>query len=108
MMSISTHVLDTSSGAPAAGVEVTLTAVMGAREIARGLTDEDGRLSPLVAAATPGTYELRFFVRPYFDLRGVASFYDEISVRFTIHDASQHYHVPLLLSPWGYSTYRGS
>ena len=108
-MSLSTHVLDTARGVPAAGIEVALIGVAGAREIARGTTNEDGRItSPFGGTLTPGVYELRFFVRHYFERHQASTFYDWIPIRFTIHDASQHHHVPLLLSPFGYSTYRGS
>jgi 5-hydroxyisourate hydrolase len=106
-MSLSTHVLDVARGTPAAGLHVALFS--HGNELARGVTDENGRIaSPFGGALTPGTYELRFFVRAYFEQHETPSFYDEVPVRFTIVDAAQHYHVPLLLSPFGYSTYRGS
>ena len=108
-MSLSTHVLDTARGVPAAGIEVALIAVAGAKELARGVTSEDGRVAaPFGGLLGPGVYELRFFVRAYFERHQLPTFYDWIPIRFTIHDASQHHHVPLLLSPYGYSTYRGS
>jgi len=109
-MSLSTHVLDTARGVPAAGIDVRLTALEATpREIARGTTDVDGRISkPFGGELAPGTYELRFFVRDYFEKRETPSWFDEVPVRFTIRDAAAHHHVPLLLSPFGYSTYRGS
>ena len=109
-MSLSTHVLDLARGAPAAGIEVTLVALGSTpRELARATTDADGRVGkPFGGELAPGTYELRFFVRAYFEKQGTPSWHDEVPVRFTIADAAQHHHVPLLLSPFGYSTYRGS
>jgi 5-hydroxyisourate hydrolase len=115
---ISTHVLDTARGRPAAGVQVTLEAMDGSRadggsgrEIARASTDADGRVRELAAggaALGPGRYRIRFDTAAYFSALGTEAFYPEVSVVFVIDDASQHYHVPLLLSPFGYSTYRGS
>lgn len=108
-MSLSTHVLDESRGVPASGIEVALFAVGMERELARAVTNADGRIaSPFGGTLTPGIYELRFFVRAYFEAQKTTGFYDEIPVRFVVHDASKHYHVPLLLAPFGYSTYRGS
>ena len=115
---ISTHVLDTARGRPAAGIPVTLELVTatadraeGGQEIARGTTDADGRIRELAAngeALGAGRYRIRFGTDAYFRALGVDAFYPEVSVVFVIEDASQHYHVPLLLSPYGYSTYRGS
>ena len=115
---ISTHVLDTARGHPAAGVPVTLHLVPApgepagrGREIARGTTDADGRIRELVAPGASldaGTYSLRFDTAAYFASVGIDAFYPEVSVVFVVRDATQHYHVPLLLSPYGYSTYRGS
>jgi 5-hydroxyisourate hydrolase len=113
MRAITTHVLDTSRGGPAPGVPVVL-AVRGPsgdwKEIGRGVTDQDGRRRDLMAegALAPGTYRLTFDTGAYFQAIGVAGFFPEATIVFTIRDASQHYHVPLLLSPFGYSTYRGS
>ena len=113
-MSISTHVLDTSKGRPAKGVPVTLERKGddGAwSEIGRGETDADGRLKALVPEGTDldaRTYRIQFGTGAYFRSSGVEGFYPEATVVFEIRDASQHYHVPLLLSPFGYSTYRGS
>ncbi len=110
---ITTHVLDTSQGRPASGVPVLLEfrADDGWREIARAETDADGRARQLLPPGSPltaGTWRLTFDVGKYFAAQDVESFYPEASIVFTIRDSSQHYHVPLLLSPYGYSTYRGS
>lgn len=110
-MSLSTHVLDTSIGRPAAGIDVRLDAVEGDgfRGVSGGRTDADGRckdLAPTSLAA--GRYRLTFESGAYFAARGVATFYPRIQVLFEITDPAQHHHVPLLLSPFGYSTYRGS
>ena len=111
MTHVSTHILDLSSGAPAAGVHVTLEradatgwAVQG-----RAATDADGRVRDAFGRVTSaGRYRLTFATGAYFTARGVASFHPEVIVVFEILDAQQHHHVPLLLSPFGYSTYRGS
>ena len=113
MSGITTHVLDTSRGRPASGVPVILEMRSddGWREIARGETDADGRVRQLLSQESPlveGTWRLTFGVGTYFEAQGVESFYPEASIVFVIRDAGQHYHVPLLLSPYGYSTYRGS
>ena len=113
-MSISTHVLDTAFGAPAAGVAVTLERVEGRERevvISRGVTDADGRVAALVPVGgmmEAGTYRLSFDVASYFAVTQRESFYSEIAVTFSVGHEAQHYHVPLLLSPYGYSTYRGS
>ena len=110
--SITTHVLDTSAGRPAQGIAVILeTHAEGAWKTAgRGTTDADGRVSSLLAdgALVPGSYRLRFETGAYFKARQIATFYAHVEIAFEIRDASQHYHVPLLLSPFGYTTYRGS
>lgn len=114
MSAITTHVLDTARGKPAAGVPVYLEWVSGQRGpsvVARGTTDADGRLRDLLPAGQPlhpGTYRLVFDTDAYFADRYQDAFYPEVSVVFTVRDAGEHYHVPLLLSPYGYSTYRGS
>lgn len=112
---ISTHVLDTARGRPAVGVPVVLMAVgadpSSAHEIARATTDADGRardLGPGGMDLRAGTYRLTFDTARYFAALGVESFYPEVAVTFVVVDASQHYHVPLLLSAYGYSTYRGT
>ncbi len=110
-MALSTHVLDVARGAPAAHLDVELVCFDGrdAREVARAHPDADGRIAaPFGGTLASGVYELRFAVGAYQAQTGTPSFYDEIPVRFTIDDPNRHYHVPLLLSPWGYSTYRGS
>ena len=112
---LTTHVLDTAAGIPAAGLRVALLRLDGASaEIAKGVTNQDGRLDkPLLegAAFKPGRYEILFHVGDYFRARGVAladpAFLDVVPVRFGIGEDA-HYHVPLLVSPYGYSTYRGS
>ena len=113
MSPITTHVLDLSLGRPAANVAVILEAQSPAgpwTETARGATDADGRLRDWVAAKTlsPGTYRLTFDTRAYFAVRKIASFYPRVVIVFEVRDAQEHYHIPLLLSPFGYSTYRGS
>jgi 5-hydroxyisourate hydrolase len=109
MASLSTHVLDIARGVPAAGVDVALWHLGGhPRELGRGMTDTGGRVTAFSATLARGIYELRFFVHGYFEAQQTPSFYDEIPVRFTIADDAAHYHVPLLLSPSGYTTYRGS
>ena len=107
---LSTHVLDIARGLPAAGISVGLFALDGERKLLNVVvTNHDGRTdSPLATELGAGTYELVFAVTDYFEVAGVEAFFDEIPVRFRIDDASARYHVPLLLSPWGYSTYRGS
>ena len=105
-MGISTHVLDTSRGRPAAGVAITLEIERGGWDVvAMGRTDNDGRLRLVTDAPEAGTYRLIFATGEYF---AGATFFPEVSIVFAINDAAQHYHVPLLLSPFGYSTYRGS
>jgi 5-hydroxyisourate hydrolase len=107
---ITTHVLDTALGRPAAGVAVVLQRADDARELARGATDADGRIGDLLAPGSlePGRYRLTFDTGSYFAASSRTSFYPRVTVEFEIVDAAQHYHVPLLLSPFGYSTYRGS
>jgi 5-hydroxyisourate hydrolase len=106
-MTVSTHVLDASAGTPAAGVGVVLS-VLGPvwRDLEPGVTDADGRHR--FGAETPaGTYRLTFLTGPYFDALAVPAFYPEVAVTFRIAGGGQ-FHVPLLLSPFAYSTYRGS
>lgn len=112
MSAITTHVLDTSKGKPASGLKVTLSrgAHGGWKEVGTGLTDDNGRIGDLLPAGAPpphGTYALRFDVADYFGERNVKTFYPYVEVVFGVHDDT-HYHVPLLLSPFGYTTYRGS
>lgn len=104
---ITTHVLDTALGRPAAGIAIALSRIDGS-EIARGVTNDDGRIADLVSGSlAAGTYRMTFATGPYFEATGRPVFYPEVSVVFTIA-AGEHYHIPLLLSPFGYSTYRGS
>jgi 5-hydroxyisourate hydrolase len=113
---ISTHVLDTSRGQPASGVRVVLEqldrdgASMLGREISRGETDADGRIRELSPAGMleAGRYRLIFDTGSYFAALRVEAFYPQVVVVFVVRDATQHYHVPVLLSPYGYSTYRGT
>jgi 5-hydroxyisourate hydrolase len=110
MNAITTHVLDTASGRPAEGVAVRLLRHENGtwREIARTTTDADGRSPKMAEGATvPGRYRLRFAVREYFAASDTPTFYPVVLIDFEIARA-EHHHVPLLLSPWGYSTYRGS
>ena len=110
MSTISTHVLDTTLGRPAEGIRVTLEGPSG-ETLGAGTTDADGRLRDLLpagAALDEGTYLLRFAVGGYFALTGRDAFYPEVVVVFRVGAGKEHYHVPLLLSPFGYSTYRGS
>ena len=113
MSRITTHVLDISIGRPAAGVPVILEmekAGGGWKELGRGVTDGDGRLGTLLAPGSlkEGTYRLSFDTRAYFGARRVEALYPQVSVVFEVRRTSEHYHIPLLLSPYGYSTYRGS
>jgi 5-hydroxyisourate hydrolase len=107
MATISTHVLDTSLGKPAQGIRIELES--GGAIVGSGVTDADGRVKDLASGASLGVgdYRLTFAVADYFKRTGRESFYTSIAVDFRLSD-SQHYHVPLLLSPFGYSTYRGS
>ncbi len=114
---LTTHVLDTATGNPAAGLKIALYKLTGdAREkLAELVTNADGRTDgPILPAEKfkTGTYELVFFAGDYLRASGQAGddplFLDEVPIRFGMSDASAHYHVPLLLSPYGYSTYRGS
>jgi 5-hydroxyisourate hydrolase len=113
MSGITTHVLDTSLGRPAEGVPVTLEveAAGGWKLLGKGTTNADGRIGDLLPddfGLSAGVYRLIFDTATYFANRQVASFYPQVTVVFKIEDTEQHYHVPLLLSPFGYSTYRGS
>lgn len=117
MGKLTTHVLDTMNGCPAAGMAVSLYRMGGATplRLMQLQLNHDGRADqPLLADATllPGRYRLLFSVSPYFRARGVLlpepAFLDEVPLDFGIADPSLHYHVPLLVSPWSYSTYRGS
>jgi len=104
----SSHVLDLHAGRPAQGLAVVL--LQEGRHVAEGATDADGRIGDLLPPGPlrQGRYELQFDVSAYFATRGVATFYDRVPVRFAIDAAEARYHIPLLLAPYGYSTYRGS
>ena len=112
---LTTHILDTTTGKPAAGVEVRLYAIRDERaRVALAVSNADGRTEkPLLEAATmvAGTYELEFEIGDYFRRNGAVvgepAFLDIVVIRFSVN-ADDHYHVPLLCSPWSYSTYRGS
>ena len=106
MASLSTHVLDTAAGRPAEGLRITLEAADGS-VLAEAVTDADGRVGSLAADLVAGDHVLRFDTGGWFAARGETAFYPEVVVTFTVGDDG-HYHVPLLLSPFGYSTYRGS
>jgi 5-hydroxyisourate hydrolase len=114
MSPITTHVLDISRGRPAEGLVVVLHRRTGPDtwiELARGVTNADGRLAALLpddAALVPGIYQLRFATGAYFSALGVRGFYPEVHVTFQVDNLREHFHIPLLLSPYGYSTYRGS
>jgi 5-hydroxyisourate hydrolase len=112
MSTITTHILDISQGRPAQGVNVVLEFQADEWQvIGTGVTDVDGRLKTLLSPdhqLQSGKYRITFETAAYFAAHNITSFYPEISVTFFIQDAAQHYHVPLLVSPFGYSTYRGS
>ena len=114
MSGITTHILDTTSGRPGAGIPVVLerkTHSAGWQAIAEGITDINGRIDDLLSPRDvflPGHYRLIFEIGPYFLLQSVECFFPQITVSFVVKDPMQHYHVPLLLNPFGYSTYRGS
>jgi 5-hydroxyisourate hydrolase len=111
MSGITTHVLDLTAGTPAAGVEITLEQAKGAgwAALGRATTDADGRVREAFGSLPgPGRYRLTFATGAYFASRRLACFHPEVSVVFEVRDPAQHHHVPLLLSPYGYSTYRGS
>jgi hydroxyisourate hydrolase len=117
MAGLSTHVLDTADGVPAAGVSIELFELVDGerRLVCDTVTNDDGRTdAPLLHTdqMRPGEFEILFHVGAYFAGRSSAAsqsrFLDQVPVRFTIADPAQHYHVPLLASPWSYTTYRGS
>jgi 5-hydroxyisourate hydrolase len=113
MSGITTHVLDLARGRPAAGMRIVLGRTNpeenGSPVLAEAYTDEDGRVrQELPWPVERGVYRITFDTAAYFRAQGVEAFYPEVTVVFEVRDAGQHYHVPLLLSPFGYSTYRGS
>jgi 5-hydroxyisourate hydrolase len=112
MSQLTTHILDTTKGRPAAGVTIVLYKPAGDnwREIARGATNADGRIPDLLPqdkVLAMGMYKLKFLTQEYFERDGTAHFYPFVEICFTVANDS-HYHVPLLLNPFGFSTYRGS
>jgi 5-hydroxyisourate hydrolase len=114
MSPVTTHVLDTATGRPAAGLGVRLERRSAVDEwtlLAESSTNADGRIADLLpdgAEAPPGTYRLRFATGAWFTRQGASGFYPWVDVVFERTDGREHHHVPLLLSPFGYSTYRGS
>jgi 5-hydroxyisourate hydrolase len=113
MSTITTHILDISIGRPATNVSVVLEVQIDRewKQVGSAATDDDGRIRSFLtddASFEEGIYRLTFDTGSYFATNSLESFYPQVSVTFAISDASQHYHVPLLLSPFGYSTYRGS
>ena len=112
MSQITTHILDTTKGKPAAGVTVALLQQAGDnwQEIARGVTNSDGRIPDLLPKEKQvelGVYKMKFYTQEYFLQDGTANFYPFVEIVFYVA-GNGHYHVPLLLNPFGYSTYRGS
>ncbi len=105
---ITTHILDLATGRPAAGITLRLFGPEG--QITTGTTDDDGRVTSWAHefSIAAGKYRIEFDVEPYFEARGTTPFYEDVHIAFRIREASEHYHVPLLLSAFGYSTYRGS
>ncbi len=113
MSPITTHVLDTALGSPAKGIAITLSRVDSSgtsTEVGQSVTNADGRAVDLLpdGTALAGTYRLGFDTAAYFARSGRSSFYPRVDVHFEVTTEGGHYHVPLLLSPFGYSTYRGS
>ena len=109
MSQITTHILDTSKGKPVPGVAIILYDSSNL-ELARGQTNEDGRIKDLIPEGKilqKGIYKLRFETRVYFEKEGIKTFYPFVEIVFDVQ-SSEHYHVPLLLNPFGYTTYRGS
>ena len=109
MSHLTTHVLDTSLGKPAEGMQITLRELDGT-VIAQGMTNADGRIGDLLPKDSflpPGHYRMVFNTSAYFAQSGTRGFYPEVIITFTVFDKT-HYHVPLLLNPFGFSTYRGS
>ena len=109
---ITTHALDTRTGSPARGLAITLSQQNAGewQEIAAGVTNDDGRIADLLkpGALTPGIYQMRFATGAYHEVHQIEGFYPEALITFEVKNTEEHYHIPLLLSPFGYSTYRGS
>lgn len=114
MSAITTHVLDTARGRPAQGITIILEVQESPdhwKKLAQGATDADGRITDLLApkaALQPGLYRMIFKTGDYFESIKIQGFYPQVTVNFEIRQPNEHYHIPLLLSPFGYSTYRGS
>ena len=108
MSGISTHILDTSLGLPARGVGVRLERLSPLTSVAEAVTDADGRCRLLAACAEAGTYRLTFQTGAYFAGQARATLYPEVSVTFSVAGPERNYHLPLLINPFGYSTYRGT
>lgn len=112
MSQITTHILDTTHGRPATGVNIILYKGDNDQwtEIAKGITNEDGRIADLLkqdVVLLKGIYKIRFETKDYFNKKGIETFYPYVEIMFDI-TAQEHYHIPLLLNPFGYSTYRGT
>lgn len=112
MSQLTTHILDTTKGKPAQGVHIILYGQVDKdwKEMTRGITNVDGRIPNLLnkdVVLELGTYKMRFETKPYFDKQSVKTFYPFVEITFEI-TSTDHYHIPLLLNPFGYSTYRGS
>jgi 5-hydroxyisourate hydrolase len=109
---ITTHVLDIAAGRPGAAIAIELDRqdATGWARVGAGVTDDDGRLRTLTPAGpvAPGVYRIRFHTAAYFSAHHQTGFFPVVEIQFSVADGAQHYHVPLLLSPYGYSTYRGS
>ena len=109
---ITTHVLDTAAGRPGRAIAIELERHDGSawHRVGAGVTDDDGRLRTLTPAGpvAPGVYRIRFDTAAYFAAHQQTGFFPVVEIQFSVADGAQHYHVPLLLSPFGYSTYRGS
>lgn len=113
MSQISTHVLDTASGRPAEGITIQLFGCQGGSwsELAGGVTDSDGRITELLPEGevlAAGVYRIYFDTAAYYEGQNANCFYPYVDIVFQISGAGEHYHIPLLLTPYGYSTYRGS
>ena len=113
MSAITTHILNTTTGRPGAGIPVVLerkTHSAGWQPIAEGITDNDGRINDLLStkdAFLPGHYRFIFETGSYFLLQNIECFFPQVTVGFVVKDTMQHYHVPLLLNPFGYTVFRG-
>lgn len=113
MSQITTHILDTAKGCPAEGISLELAVLKGEswETLATGVTDSDGRVAGLVPdndELPAGRYRMRFELEPYFSAQNGPVFYPRTDIEFMVAAGGEHYHIPLLLSPFGYSTYRGS